>query len=113
MQEILNNVSTWLPLVAFLLPLVVGLLTKSTLSDGAKAVIMIVLTGVASLLSQVDSNAGILTVEMLVTWIGTITVTISTYYGVWKPIGAGNIAPDVGIGPGAGGGSIPPAHEEV
>lgn len=99
MQDVLNTVSTWLPFVAFLLPLVVGFVSKSTLSQQGKTFIMLVLTGLAALLSQVDANAGILTVETLTTWIGTTVVTIASYYGVWKPIGAGNIAPKVGIGP--------------
>lgn len=101
MEDFLSNASTWLPFVAFLLPLVVGLVTKASLSSAAKAVVMLVLTGVAALLSQVDANAGILTVEMLTTWVGTMVVTIASYYGVWQPLGAGNVAPEVGIGPGA------------
>ncbi len=99
MQDVLNQVSTWLPFLAFFLPLVIGLVTKSTLSEKGKTVVMLVLTGVAALLSQVDANAGLLTVEMLTTWVGTVVVTIASYYGVWKPIGAGNVAPKVGIGP--------------
>jgi hypothetical protein len=99
MQDVLNQVSVWLPFLAFFLPLVIGLVTKSTLSEKGKTVVMLVLTGVAALLSQVDANAGLLTVEMLTTWVGTVVVTIASYYGVWKPIGAGNVAPKVGVGP--------------
>lgn len=99
MVEVIAVIQPWLPIAAFLLPLVVGLVTKSTLSEKAKTVVMLLLTGVASLLSQVDSNAGLLTVEMVTTWIGTMVVTIASYYGVWKPVGAGNIAPKAGIGP--------------
>lgn len=99
MQEALNSVATWLPLVAFFLPLVVGLVSKSSLSSSGKTVVMLVLTGVAALVSQVDMNAGVFTVEMLTTWIGTMIVTVASYYGVWNPIGAGNIAPEKGIGP--------------
>ena len=71
MQDVLNQVSVWLPFLAFFLPLVIGLVTKSTLSEKGKTVVMLVLTGVAALLSQVDANAGLLTVEMLTTWVGT------------------------------------------
>jgi hypothetical protein len=99
MQETLNAVATWLPIVAFFLPLVVGLVSKSSLSRGGKTVVMLILTGVAALISQVDMNAGVLSVEMLTTWIGTMIVTVASYYGVWNPIGAGNIAPEKGIGP--------------
>ena len=99
MTEALNAVATWLPLVAFFLPLVIGLISKSTLSSLGKAVVMLVLTGVAALASQVDTNAGILTLEMATTWIGTMIVTVASYYGVWNPLGAGNVAPEIGIGP--------------
>ena len=99
MEDVLNQVSTWLPFVAFFLPLVVGLISKSTLSKAGKTAVMLVLTGVAALFNQVDANAGILTVEMLTTWLGTMVVTIASYYGVGENIGGGNIAPDVGIGP--------------
>ena len=98
MQDTLDVVAGWLPAVAFFLPLLVGLVTKSSLGQGGKAVIMLVLTGVAALVSQVDANAGILTVEMFTVWVGTIITTVASYYGVWKPLGAGNIAPTVGIG---------------
>lgn len=99
MTEALNAVATWLPLVAFFLPLVIGLVSKSTLSRSGKTVVMLVLTGVAALASQVDTNSGILTVEMATTWIGTMIVTVASYYGVWNPLGAGNVAPEKGIGP--------------
>lgn len=99
MTEALNAVASWLPLVAFFLPLIVGLVSKSTLSSSGKAVVMLVLTGVAALASQVDTNSGVLTLEMATTWIGTMIVTVASYYGVWNPLGAGNIAPERGIGP--------------
>lgn len=99
MEQLVSTVQSWLPLVVVFLPLLIGLLTKSTLSEKGKAVTMLVLTGVAALANQVDANAGILTVEMLGAWGLSVVVTISTYYGVWKPLGAGNIAPKVGIGP--------------
>ena len=98
MEEVVSTIQGWLPIVGFVLPLVIGLITKASLSKGAKAVVMLVLTGVASLINQVDANAGILTVEMLNTWLGTMLVTVASYYGVWKPLGAGNIAPEKGIG---------------
>lgn len=101
MVEVIAVVQPWLPIAAFLLPLVVGLVTKSTLSTQIKTLLMLVLTGVATLISQADANAGLLTTEMVTTWIGTMVVTIASYYGVWKPIGAGNLAPEVGIGPSA------------
>lgn len=99
MEELVSNVQTWLPIVAAVLPLVIGFLYKSSLSQAGKAAVMLVITAIATLANQVDANAGLLTVEMLSTWVGVTVVTISSYYGVWKPLGVGNVAPDLGVGP--------------
>lgn len=99
MEEAVSNIQTWLPFVAAALPLVVGFLYKSTLSQAGKTAVMLVITAIAALANQVDANAGILTVEALYTWLGATVVTIATYYGVWKPLGVGNVAPETGIGP--------------
>jgi hypothetical protein len=99
MEQAVNDIQTWLPFVAAALPLVIGFLYKSSLSQAGKAAVMLVITAIAALANQVDANAGILTVEALYTWLGTTIVTIATYYGVWKPLGAGNVAPQAGIGP--------------
>lgn len=97
----LDNIANWLndylPLVAFFLPLLVGLLTKARANEKLKATIMIILTGVAALWAQVGTG-DVLTADSLVEWAGTITVTIASYYGVWKPIGAGSPLPERGIG---------------
>lgn len=103
MIDIINAVQPWLPIVAFMLPLLVGLITKSTLSTPIKTAVMLILTCLATLLSQAEANAGLLTVDMLTTWIGATVVTIASYYGVWKNIpvlnsNAGNIAPNFGLG---------------
>lgn len=99
MDAFVDGLNGWLPAISFFLPLVIGLVVKSALPSGAKSVVMIVLTGVASLLATVEGNGDVLTTEMLTTWVGTLVVTVASYYGVWKPIGAGNPAPEVGIGP--------------
>lgn len=98
-QDVLDTISGWLPIVAFFLPLAIGLLTKSSLSERGKAVVMLVFTGIAALIAQVEASNGILTDEMAITWLGTMVTTIASYYGVWKPLGAGNPLPDKGIGP--------------
>lgn len=98
MEEAVSNIQSWLPIVAAVLPLVIGFLVKSDLSEAGKTAVMLVITAIAALANQVDANAGILTVQMLTAWVGTSVVTIATYYGVWKPLGAGNVAPKFGIG---------------
>lgn len=92
------NAGSWLPYVALMLPLVIGLLVKSTASEKVKATTMLVITGISSLAYQVDQGGGVLTKEMAGAWLMSIVISIASYYGVWKPLGAGNIAPDKGIG---------------
>ena len=95
----LDQIADWLPVVAFFLPLVIGLVSKATLPEQAKAAIMLVVTVVAALAAQVAEAGGILEPETFKAWLLSMVVTIASYYGVWKPLGVGNIAPTVGIGP--------------
>jgi hypothetical protein len=93
------SAGSWLPYVALFLPLLIGLLVKSSASEKVKSVTMIVVTGVASLAYKVDAGGGILTKEMAGAWAMSMIIAVSSYYGVWRPLGAGNLGGDkVGIG---------------
>jgi len=98
MNEFLTLAEGWLPIIVAFLPLVIGLITKSTAGESVKATIMIVVTGLSTLGAQVADGGGILTKEMLTAWLFSIVVAIASYYGVWRPLGLGNVAPDKGIG---------------
>jgi len=98
MNSFLSLAGGWLPIIIAFVPLLIGLLVKSTASQQVKSVVMIVVTGLVTLGSQVEASGGILTKDTAVAWVFSIIVAISTFYGVWKPIGLGNIAPDKGIG---------------
>lgn len=98
MVSFLNFFDSWLGAVVPFLPIVVGLLVKSKASQKVKATIMIVVNGLASLAYQIDSGGGILTQAMFSTWIMSIVVSIAMYYGVWKPLGVGNLQSDKGVG---------------
>lgn len=98
----LDSIASWLndnlQTVAFFLPLLVGLLTKSSLSQQVKAVVMLVITAVTTLVAA--QAAGGLDGPALQEWGKSVIVTIAAYYGVWKPLGAGSIGGDqVGFGP--------------
>jgi small basic protein len=93
----LDQIAGWLPAVAFFLPLVIGLVSKATLPEQAKAVIMLVVTAVAALAAQVAEAGGILEPETFKAWLLALVVTIASYYGVWKPLCVGNIALAVGL----------------
>lgn len=102
MNNFLEVVGSWLPFTALLVPLIVGLVTKSAASSKVKSVVMIVISAVNALAYQVDAGGGILTRETAGAWLLSLVISISTYYGVWKPIDVSgavqNIAPDKGIG---------------
>lgn len=105
-MEFTLDVSEWLPYVSVALPVVIGFFVKSSLSERAKAAVMLVATALVTLVNQVTESAGILTGESFQIWLFATITTIATYYGVWKPIGLGNVKPAVGIGP-----SEPPPYE--
>lgn len=96
------DVSGWLPYVSAILPVVIGGLYKASLSERAKAVIMLIATAVVALVNQLTESEGILTGGAFQAWGFALITTVATYYGVWKPLGLGNIKPDVGIGPASG-----------
>jgi len=98
MNEFLTLAGGWLPIIVAFLPLVIGLVTKSTAPRSVKSTIMIIVTGLTTLGAQVADGGGILTKEMVTAWAFSIVVAVASYYGIWSPLGAGNIAPDQGIG---------------
>lgn len=100
MDGFLSIVSSWLPFVAaIVIPFVVGLLTKSSASSEVKAVTMLVITAISGLAYQVDQGGGILTRETASAWLVSLFVTVTSYYGVWKPLKVPNkLLPDKGVG---------------
>lgn len=97
-----DTAATWikdnLDLIAFLLPLFIGFITKAALPERAKATIMLVVTAIASLIASTQTGA-VLDGDTLQLWGKSVVITVASYYGVWKPVGLGNIAPAKGIGP--------------
>lgn len=103
MEDFLGG-GSWLPVIAAFIPLLVGLLVKSSAANSVKSVVMIVINGLAVLAQTVAASGGILTRETAIAWVYSIVVSVATYYGVWKQLPAGddnnlgNIAPQAGIG---------------
>lgn len=97
-----DSVASWinqyLELVAFLLPLLIGAISKASLNERAKATIMLVMTAAVTLVASTQSGA-VLDGATLREWATNVVITVASYYGVWKPLGLGNVAPDKGIGP--------------
>lgn len=98
----MDSIAQWfsdnLVIISFLLPLLIGLVVKARLPESVKALVMIAVNGIVVAVAMAESNAGVFSSEMLTEWVQGMVITVASYYGVWKPVGAGNIAPDKGIG---------------
>jgi len=75
-------------LIQLIIPLVVGLVTKLQASSALKSVVMIVLNALTSLLKEAlaggeEFNWGVAFVNFVI----GVVISVSTYYGVWKPAG--------------------------
>jgi len=93
-------------IVSMLIPIAIGLLTKSTLSSGVKAVMMLVFNGVAALIiaHTVEDGGAVITQATFFQWAIGLVVAIATYAGVYVPWkltsrSDGKLAPNKGIGP--------------
>lgn len=71
-----------------LIPLVNGLVTKLTTSSAVKAIVTIVLSGIAGLVnvSLTDGGGAVISQSALKSAILTLIVAIAMYAGVWKPL---------------------------
>lgn len=71
---------------SLLIPVVHGVITKAAASDASKVFMTLVLTGVAGLVNTVLNDEGVITADLLVTWGTTFVTTITTHYGLYKPL---------------------------
>ena len=85
-------------LLQFLLPLLVGLLTKQSWPSGTKAILLLALTAVSQFLVQVqdylsgpDGSVFNWQSVLYATVIG-FAISVATHFGLWKPTGASDTA---------------------
>lgn len=86
--------------LAFVLPLVVGLVTKQSWNPGAKAVLLLFLTAVVQfLVAWQDTSDGETFRWQAVVWsIGlSFVMSVAVHFGLWKPTGATDAVADAGI----------------
>lgn len=71
------------------IPILVGLLTKSSLGGGAKGLIMVILVAVDALVTQsvVPGGAAVISKETFVLWAQSLAVSVAMYKGLYKPLG--------------------------
>ena len=100
---VLHISQQWLTYAGVFIPLLVGLVTKSTASSAVKAWVQAVLAAAAGALAVALTNSGGVTLLALVeAGVQTFVVSIAAYYGLWKPTTVAAkvaaVAPNVGIG---------------
>lgn len=103
MDSVSQRFSENLTLIAFFLPLLVGLVMKSGLASSWKTAIQLVATLIVTAIASAQGNGGIFTTDMLRDWVQASVITIASYYGVWsnlnvKQTNLASIAPSKGIG---------------
>lgn len=92
-------------LIGLFIPMVVGLATKYGTSSGFKAVLMLVLNAVQTLIVQTTMADGtaIVSKETFIQWLMALMVSIGMYAGVYKPLDitsstpTGKLSPNKGI----------------
>jgi hypothetical protein len=88
-------------IVGFIIPLLVGLLTKSTASVQVKVTVNIVLSAIVALItnSLTDNGVAIISFQMLSNALLQVAISITTYLGIYKPLNASDkLLPGKGIG---------------
>lgn len=83
----------WLGLVVgVILPILVGLVTKSVTSASAKATLLMFLSALNGILTEyinVLANGGSYDwATALYTWGGSFVIAVAVHFGFWKPAGA-------------------------
>jgi len=101
--------AAWTIVQSFVVPLVVGVLTRVAASGPLKVVVQIVVNALGALLGNVVvlDGVAVLSVPTLVMWGLGVAGTVAAHYGVWKPIevtgsspATNRLLPAVGIGRG-------------
>ena len=88
-------------LVTLLLPVLVALVTKAVASDRLRAVILLVLTAITTLIGEaiVDDGSAIISKDTFMKWVMATLIAVASYLGFWKPVANINAkaAPAVGL----------------
>jgi len=96
------NAFTVLVLVSFLIPTVVGLVTKSSASATVKQIVLLVISAITGLVTTATQLDGTAVISMASAQYALLAlgIAIVSYLGIYKPHDANaKLAPTVGIGP--------------
>jgi 3-hydroxy-3-methylglutaryl CoA synthase len=80
------------------IPIVVGIVTKARASSKVKSIANVALSIAAGAVAMAIEHHGDITADIFFTWV----VSITTYYGFWRPVGAAGVVQektaDLGVG---------------
>jgi hypothetical protein len=96
--------STVVVITAVIVPILVGFLTKLNAPAGLKAFVNLIVAALGTLAAQAMTEDGyaVVSQDMFKAWAVTTTISIATYYGVYKPWNVPNaLAPSKGLGSGS------------
>src|SRR5882672_3300597 len=82
-------------IISAVIPILVGLITKATLSSGAKAVLMLILNAANALIvtAMTTDGSAVVTKQAFVNFVLGVVISVAAYYGVYKP---NNVTSDAG-----------------
>lgn len=88
-------------LIGLFIPLVVGLATKYTTSSGFKALLMLVLNAVQTLIVQstMADGTAIISKATFIQWLMALVISVSMYAGVYKPLNLTSSTPEGALAP--------------
>lgn len=85
-------------IVGVVIPILAGLIFRSTAPSAVKRIIVLALAVLATVLRQVIDGAGVLTEQMVLDGVEMFIVAVASYFGVFKDTKLANLAPSRGIG---------------
>lgn len=74
-------------LVGTVLPILVGLVTKTVTSPTIKAVLLLALSGLSGFGSEYINDPNFVWQQALLTTVVTFVVGVATHFGLWQPTG--------------------------
>jgi hypothetical protein len=97
METTINTVQVLSMVVGTLLPILVGLITKTVTHASTKALLLAFLSAVSGFVTEFVNSSNFQWDQALLTWLMTFVVAVATHYGFWKPLGATDKAQSVGV----------------
>jgi hypothetical protein len=84
--------------IQFVIPLLVGLVTKQSWSPGLKAVLLLAFTAITQFLVAWSDSGDTFRWQTVAYSIGIgFVVSVAVHFGLWRPVGAADAVADSGV----------------